>query len=193
MIKTIIEFDGLSAEIRNLTRKEFRDLISKCNSELELEDEVCKLAVVHWPPSLLNSEGIPDLDNCLAGIPSRIAEMIVAFSGIGDSDYLSKYMDNAQEWAMTVEGRYDILSLFVVPGLTLETLDTCDPEELQKYYVAAQIAGEAFLRIPTLEFLDPTFKQKGRSLNSVGPVRMSDPRDPSGRREVDVEEFSFTN
>lgn len=153
-------------KIRAISRKEFKSIISNYEDPLVQENELCRLAVISWPSNFPKyKDGTPDLESCLAGIPESLARQILAISGFSDSSYLEKYVNSAVEWGFSEEGKRDILTLFVLPGVSLNDLYEADPEDLQKYYVASQIAGQAFLGINVIQYLEGPENGSGPSSN----------------------------
>lgn len=135
---------------RALTRRELREAF-ECAGEdsVAFEDTVFSLAVISTP------EGFPGLDECPAGIPAIVCRAIMVKSGYAEDDEVNPLEERALSWAMTPQGRMDILISFFFPAVTLDVLDDMNPEIYHRYAVAAQAiaALQGFDNIGA--FLDP--------------------------------------
>lgn len=144
---------GQRYRYRLLSRRELRVAFDTAdNDQLLFEELVFSSAVVELP------EDFPGLDNCLAGVPTEVCKKIMQSSGyLAAGDTESPLEASAVEWAMSQQGRADMLICFCFPTLNLETLEDLDPEVYCKYSVAAQVVASGLYGLVNLgDFLDPT-------------------------------------
>lgn len=153
---------GQEYAYRLLTRREFREIQNSCDRDPVLFEElVCEKCVTAYP------EDFPGLDDCFAGIPTTLCDIIMLQSGYSaDIDSANTSLNTmevaALEWAKTPESRIISLIVFCMPSLTKDAVEDLDPEDFYYYAAMAQLIARGLYGMDVSGFLDPSQDQEAR-------------------------------
>jgi len=138
---------------RLISRKELKHVQQLASGNaITLEDLVCNTCVISTP------ETFPGWDDCLAGVPSELAKAILDGSGFLSKESMQRLEEEAAQWAMTQDARFDALITFCHPTITDEDLDTMSPKRWHLLAAKSQLIVAGLYGIDTTDFLDPSKK-----------------------------------
>lgn len=120
---------------RGLTRREQRKLAS-ITDESKSEDFILKSALAKGQ----------EYDELPAGSYKKLVQLITSISGLTNDD-APKPFTEAMEWLDTDLGSLEAAAITVIPGCTLEALDTMDNTYYWKYLLVAQILFKSTYQI----------------------------------------------
>lgn len=150
MIKYVELEDGWFG-YRYITRKEFADAIDAAeDDQYELENIICSTCVERIPLDF------PGFENCLAGTPAKLAELILKESGFSPGD--NTLENEAIEWISSVQGRLDAMICFCFSGLSIKDLEEMSPDYYYKYAAASQLMLSAVYNVDTAALLSDNKK-----------------------------------
>lgn len=126
------DIDDESFIWRELTRSEFRKLMTLFDNDIDREEYVCKVCVLE-PKDF-------DFSNCRGGIPSTLTTYILQESGFGEPgtekiENLKKKYDKDME---SFEHQVSCIISEAFNYLTLETIDNWPLEKTMWYYSRAK-------------------------------------------------------
>jgi len=110
------------------TRKDLEEAL-QFPQQWEMEDFICKRCIVS-PKDF-------DLETCLAGIPTKLAELILDISGMSSED-TNTLQKEAQDWIVTPSGKMEVLMMGILHR-PLAEIRNMDPIEWFKAAGAAQL------------------------------------------------------
>ena len=132
---------GTLYKYRGATRAELEEAL-KHESQADIEDSLCKMCIIY--PEI-------DLDNCLAGIPTALAEKILEASGMTkeSTELLQK---EVEEWIVSSSGKLEILMMGVL-HLSLDQIKNMDPPDWFKSAGAAQLLAASIYGLDVDKFM----------------------------------------
>lgn len=156
-----IEILGVIYTYKGATRSQLK-IALKLTEQVEMEDYLCSVCVIN--PKI-------DLENCLAGIPVRLTELILTASGM-DEVGTKSFQDESEEWIKSPSGKLEILMMAVLHK-TQEEIDNLDPPDWFKAASAAQLIAATMYGLPVEEFmnLDPFDKKPKKGKQNISLAR----------------------
>lgn len=145
---------------RGLTQKEIRTAARKKGGDVDLY--ILRTCV----------EGDYNWDEEHAGVTNRLLTEIYRVSGL---DEAGEPANEALEWIKSPGGRIEAIALAVIPGLTLDILDNCDPHDYARYIIATKFVLARLYGLMLEDVIDLQNQQEGVNPGAlpVGPSRVA--------------------
>lgn len=120
----------------------------------------------------------------VSGTADRLLSMIYKYSGL---DQEGDTFREAISWIQSESGAMEAAAVCMIPGCTLETLDTADPYNYAKYLALGKFSFESIYRVPVETAFLPKSEKEG-----VAQHHKETARPNQGEVGYDVETFNWS-
>lgn len=152
--------DGQIYIYRPLGRLEYRELISSDISDLEKEDAVCETCILH-PEKL-------DLDNCPAGLPSQLFNLILKNSFLDSIESKKIVVAYHRNEMQQFDNQITCIINEAFPNFDIEEIENWDMAKTAKYLSRAEWKLNVLRQIPIdYEISDQLMEQEWNSQHSA--------------------------
>lgn len=124
------KINGYVFIFRSITRSEWKALVSSGYSTEESEDILCETALL-YPPDF-------DLDQCEAGLPTILSDLIIERSYLKDKQDFASVVSYYRSEMYNVGEQTICIINEAFPNLDIEEIEEWDLDQLAKYYSRAE-------------------------------------------------------
>lgn len=174
-----VEIEGYEFLFRELSRSEYKKGVRLYDDDTEeLEEYICRLCI-------LEPEGF-DFENCIAGIPTSLANMILFESGFTeDTGKLATYMEKYEAEMTTLDNQISCIIKEAFPEKDIEEIENWPMEKTIWYYSRAKYI------LNSLRGLDLIVQTAGDEAPAPSQQRVAKPTNTQAPPAKEEKKFDF--